>query len=384
MTSQQPAASHEIARKVSKGVGWNYLSYGLSKTISLVTVSFLAHLLAPESFGVVALATLAIEYLSIFNDFGLATALIQRREDIEEASNIVFTINLIISISLTIITILISPLVASFFREPELTSILRWLGFSFTLNALGSVHKARLQREMQFGRKLIPEIGNNIVKGIVAIGLATAGYGAWSLVYAQLSGMGVSIILLWVVIPWIPRFTLITKTASQLFNYGFSIMADKALTIFGDSFDYFLIGRLFTSATLGIYTLAYKLPELLIITTLNVLAGVFFPAFSTIQDQPEALKKSFLATTKYVQLLVTPICLGMVVAADPIIRVAFGAQWLESIPLMQILSMYTLVLSIGYHAGDVYKAIGRPDILISQRRGRRDWPAGRPEDPDRP
>jgi len=364
MTIQPSSPSHEMARKVSKGVGWNYLSYGLSKTISLLTVSILARFLTPESFGVVALATLAIEYLSIFNDFGLATALIHRRENLEEASNIVFTINLIVSICLTLITFLVSPIVASFFREVELIPILRWLGLSFTLNALGSVHKARLQREMQFGRKLIPEVGNNVVKGIVSLALATAGYGAWSLVYGQLSGLAISNILLWIVIPWVPRLILIAKTATQLFNYGFSIMADKALTILGDSFDYLLIGRFFTSASLGIYTLAYKLPELLVITTLNVLAGVFFPAFSTIQNQPEVLKKSFLASTKYVQLLVTPICLGMIVAADPIIKVVFGAQWLEAIPLMQILSMYTLVLSIGYHAGDVYKAIGRPDILI--------------------
>jgi PST family polysaccharide transporter len=217
---------------------------------------------------------------------------------------------------------------------------------------------------MQFGKKLIPEIGNNIVKGLISIGLASAGYGAWALVYGQLSGLAISNILLWIVVPWMPRLTLIAKTAGQLFNYGISIMADKALTIFGDSFDYFLIGRLFTSTTLGIYTLAYKLPELLVITTLNVLGGVFFPAFSTIQHQPEELRKSFLAATKYVQLLVTPICLGLIVAADPIIRLVFGLQWLEAIPLMQILSAYTLVLSIGYHVGDVYKAIGRPDILI--------------------
>ena len=364
MTLQPSSSSHDMVKKVSSGVGWNYLSYGLSKTISLATVSILAHLLTPASFGVVALATLAIEYLSIFNDFGLATALIQRRENIEDASNVVFTLNLVISISLSIITALLSPLAASFFREPELTAILRLLGLSFTLNALGSVHKARLQREMQFGRKLIPEIGNNIIKGTVSIGLASAGYGAWSLVYGQLSGLIIADILLWIVIPWMPRLTLIAKTAGQLFNYGISIMVDKALTIFGDSFDYFLIGRFFTSELLGIYTLAYRLPELLIITSLNVLGGVFFPAFSTIQNQPEELKKSFLTATKYVQLLVTPMCLGMIVAADPIIRIAFGEQWLEAIPLMQILSLYTLVLSIGYHVGDVYKAIGRPDILI--------------------
>lgn len=359
----QDSSSH-IARKVTRGVGWNYLSYGLSKTISLATVSVLAHLLTPDYFGIVALATLAIEYLSVLNDFGLATALIHRRENLEEASNVVFTLNLIVSISLSVITLVLAPQAAIFFHEPDLTPILRWLGLSFTINAFGSVHKARLERDMHFGRKVIPELGNTVIKGVVSILLATQGYGAWSLVYGQLSGLGISVILLWIVIPWMPRLTIISKLAGQLFRYGISIMGDRAMTIFGDSFDYFLIGRFFDSATLGIYTLAYRLPELLVITTLTVLAGVIFPAFSSIQNQPEALRKSYLTTIRYVQLLVTPMCLGMIVAADPIIRVAFGEQWLAAIPLMQILSLYTLILSIGYHVGDVYKAIGRPDILV--------------------
>jgi len=364
MNQQSHTPEQGIAHKVTRGIGWNYLSFGIGKTVSLITVSVLAHLLTPVNFGVVALASLAIEYLSVLNDFGLATALIQRREKIDEASNVVFTLNLIVSVSLTLITILLAPLAAIYFREPNLTPILRWLGLTFTINALGSVHKARLQRDMKFGKTLVPELGNNIVKAAVSIGMALAGYGAWSLVYGQIIGLSVSIILLWVMIPWIPQLSLISHTARQLFRYGISIMADRALNIFGDSFDYFLIGRFFDTAALGIYTLAYKLPELLIITTLNVLGGVFFPAFSTIQNDPAKLRKSFLATTRYVQLLVTPMCLGLIVGADPIIRVAFGDQWLEAIPLMQILCLHTLVLSIGYHVGDIYKAIGRPDILI--------------------
>lgn len=358
------ADSEHLGRKVTKGVGWNYLSYGLGKTISLITISILAHLLSPDDFGVVALATLAIEYLSILNDFGLATALIQRRENLEEASNVVFTLNLIISFSLTLLTYLLAPRVALFFNEPSLTPILRWLGLIFSINAFGSVHKARLQREMHFGRKVIPELGNTIIKGVVSIGFAIKGYGAWSLVYGQLAGLSVSIILLWIVVPWMPSLVFRSGLSNQLFNFGIPIMADRALSILGDSFDYFVIGRFFDSAALGIYTLAYRLPELLVITTLTVLAGVIFPAYASIQNQPNELRKRFLQTIKYVQLLITPMCLGMIVAADLIIKVVFGEQWLDAIPIMQILSLYCLILSIGYHVGDVYKAIGRPDILI--------------------
>ena len=356
--------SQEFAHKATRGVGWNYLSFGLSKSLSLVIVSILAHLLSPENFGVVALATLAVDYLSVFNDFGLGAALIQRRDNVEVTANIVFTLNLIIGATLTLLTFLIAPQVALFFKEPALTSILRWLGVTFLVNSLGSVHKARLQRDLNFRLKVVPELGNVIFKGTVSISLALAGAGVWSLVYGQLIGASAATILLWVVVPWRPFLEIKSKIAGELLRYGLPVMAENALSIFGDSFDYFLIGRFFSSASLGIYTLAYRLPEMLVINTLWVLAAVIFPALASIQNQSEKLQKSFLATIRYVQLLVTPICFGMIVAAEPIIRVVFGEQWLGSIPIMRILSAYALVVSIGFHVGDVYKAIGRPDILI--------------------
>ena len=108
-------SSQEIGKKVASNAAWNYLSFGLGKALNLVTVSILAHLLTPELFGVVALATLAIDYISILNDFGLGAALIQRRENIDEASDIAFTFNLLISIFLTAMIVLISPHVAVFF-----------------------------------------------------------------------------------------------------------------------------------------------------------------------------------------------------------------------------------------------------------------------------
>jgi O-antigen/teichoic acid export membrane protein len=368
MTLPDPSqpTSHEIGKKVARNAGWNYLSFGLSKGLNLVTLSILAHLLTPELFTVVGLATLAIDYLSILNDFGLGAALVHRRDRIEEASNVVFTFNLLIALSLTGMMLVAAPYVAMLFKEPAITPILRWLGFSFTINALGSVHRFRLQRDMGFSKKLIPDMGNTLIKGALSIGCALLGFGAWSLVYGQLAGMTVATILFWVVVPWRPRFLFDFNLAKQLFRYGFSIMTDRAFTIFGDSFDYLLIGLYYyqDKAALGLYTLAYRLPDLLIINTLSVLAVVFFPAFSSIQNEQDLLRKSFLSSLRYVQLLITPLCLGMLVAADPIIRVIFGEQWLQSIPLMQVLSLYALVLSIGFHVGDIYKAIGRPDILL--------------------
>ncbi len=354
----------DVKKKAARGMGWTYLSFGLAKALNLLTISILARFLVPENFGLVALATLTMDYLSVVNDLGLGAALVQRREKVEEASNIAFTLNILAGVLLTLATFFIAPYAAEFFKEPQVTIILRYLGLTFLLTAFGSVHNVLLQREMNFRKKIIPELGNTASKAIISISLAIAGFGVWALVIGQLVGTGVASLLLWIVMPWRPKPAWNTEIAKELFKYGFSIMGNNALSIWEDSFDYFIIGLLYTPAALGIYTLAYRLPQTLVLNVLWIMTAVLFPAFSSLQNQKEALKKSLLTIIRYVELLVTPLCLGMFIAADPIIRVAFGEQWLESIPILRALSLYVWVVSIGFHIGDVYKAIGRPDILI--------------------
>ncbi len=354
----------DVTKKATRSMGWNYLSFGLGKALNLATVSILAHLLAPEYFGLVALATLTMDLLAIVNDMGLGAALIQRRDRMEEASNIAFSMTVASGVVFTVITFLIAPYAAIFFDEPQVTSVIRWLGLTFLLASLGTTHNILLQREMNFRKKIIPDLGNTAVKAVVSIGLALAGFGVWALVIGQLAGTALSSVILWIVEPWRPRLTWDSGIAKDLFKYGLSIMGNNAISAWEDNFDYFIIGLVYNSTALGIYTLAYKLPQTLVLNILWVMTAVLFPAFSSLQENLEELKRGFLTTMRYVELLVTPLCLGMFIAADPIIRVAFGEQWLDAIPILQVLSLYAWVVSIGFHVGDVYKAIGRPDILI--------------------
>jgi len=173
--------NHKIAKKTAWGFVWNFLTYFLGKMVVLLTTSILARLLTKNDFGLVAVAVVAISYLSVLKDLGLGVALIQRKGDVNEAANTVFTINLIIGFVLTVIAIPLAPLIAIFFMDPQLTPVLRWMGVSFLINALGSVHVNRLVRELDYRRKLIPDLGSALIKGAISIGLAYLGYGVWSL-----------------------------------------------------------------------------------------------------------------------------------------------------------------------------------------------------------
>lgn len=354
----------QIARKSIHGIFWNYTSFALGKGLVLVTTAVLARLLTPDEFGLVALATIAVDYLAILKDLGLGAALIQRRQNVGAAANTVFTLNLLLGAGLTLVTFIMAPLVAAFFQEPLVTPMLRWLGFTFVLNAFGSIHIVRLQRELDFRRKLVPDLGRSIVKGVVSIGLALAGFGVWALIVGQLAGVIIGVMLAWVVFPWRPRLIIDFSLVSGLLRYGLALVGVDALNIATDNLDYLIIGRVFGNTALGIYTLAFRLPELLVLNPLWVIAGAIFPAYASIQDHPETLRRGFLATVRFVQILCVPLSLGLMLVADPLVRVLFGEQWLAAIPIVRVLALFVLIRSISFNAGDVYKAVGRSDILV--------------------
>src|SRR5512136_2644585 len=117
MTPESTASDGpQIARKTVHGIFWSYASFGLGKVLVFLTTALLARLLTPNDFGIVAFATLTTEYLSVLKDLGLGAALIQRREDVEEAANTVFTLNLLLGAGLTLAAMLAAPFVATFFR----------------------------------------------------------------------------------------------------------------------------------------------------------------------------------------------------------------------------------------------------------------------------
>lgn len=357
-------SSQQIAQKTAWGFIWNFSAYFLGKFVVLITTSILARLLAKNDFGLVAAALVAINYLSVLKDLGLGVALIQRRGDVREAANTVFTINIIIGLILSALIIPLAPLVATFFRNPEVVPVLRWLGVSFIINALGSVHTNWLVRDLDYRRKLVPELGGALTKGVISIGMAYLGYGVWSLVFGQILGAIASVILVWIILPWRPRLTIDRKITRSFMQFGASVTLVDIVTQITDNLDYVIVGRMFGLVPLSIYTLAYRLPEMLLIGNLWVMGGVVFPAFSSIQDRPNELRRGFLASVRFVELIAVPICLGLLIAAEPIVRVVFGDQWLEAIPILRVLAIYAWVYSLGYHVGGLYKAVGRPDILL--------------------
>ncbi len=343
-------------RKTVHAVAWNYASFALSKGVVLITMAVLTRLLPPETFGIVSLATIIISYFSLLQDLGLGSALIQQRNDVQEAANTVYAANLVIGILFFLFTFAIAPAVAVFFRAPAVEPMLRILALTFLIDPFGSVHIALLQRDLAFRKKLIPDLGRLLIKAVVTIVLAVKGFGAWSLIIGQLSSSLSGVILARIALRQKLRMRIKKPQLGRLLKFSIPFMAFNLINALVSNIEFIVIGRTLGDAALGIYSITYRIVDLLIMNVWVVLAGAMFPALATIQHQPHLLRRAFLSVTQYVQVFIVPISLGLIITAEPIVKVLLGAQWLGAIPILRLLPVAFLIFSIGTTAGDIYKA----------------------------
>lgn len=356
-------SSSGLAKKTLANTVWGYVAFASSKGAAFVTTIILARILAPEDFGLLALGLLAVNYLDVLRDFGVGPALIYRQEDPEQTADVAFVLSVANGIILTAAAFLCAPLVAAFFGEPRVVNILRVLSASFFISSLGNIHVALLTKELDFRRRLGPEIGRALAKGGVSIGMALAGFGVWSLVWGQIAGVVVTTLLVWLVTRRKPRLRFDVQTARVLMGYGLQIMLVNLFGAVYTNIDYLFVGRRQDSEQLGYYTMAFRLPELIIISLVTIVGQAIFPAYATLQDDMQVLRRGFITLLRYVATITIPIGVGMFIIAPEFIYVFYTESWAPAIPVMQMLSLYAISYALSYNAGDVYKAIGRPGIL---------------------
>lgn len=373
-TTREPRV-REIYAGAVQGAVWTYLSFVGSKLLVFVSTMILARLLAPAQFGQVGFALVVITYLDTIGNLGIGAALIYEPRDTMRAANLTFVVSLLMGGMWALFMVLAAPQIAGFFRDPAAQPVLRAMAWIILLKSLGSTHEALLRRRLAFKRRIIPDGAEAIVKGVSSIALALLGGGIWSLVWGQLLGAAAFTLALWIVIPWRPRWEVLIVLARRLhqavalarrmLGYGAQIVVVNVLAAVLHHVDLVIVGRLLGGAALGFYTLACRIPELVILMLIRVMGNVTFPAYSRLQEDRPALQRAFLSTLRYLSLVTVPAGLGMAILAEPMVLTLYGNAWHPSIPVLQALAIAATLRSLGSHAGEIYKAIGRPDVLTN-------------------
>ena len=342
---------------------WSYLTFAIGKAMVLVSTVILARILTPADFGLVGLASVMAGYLGTLHTFGVGEAFIQSKFGSEESANATFVLSVASGILLFLVSVIITPLVVIFFREPRIQSIFPVLAFTYVLTGLTTIHDALLVKQLKFQQRLLPTLVQYISKGIASIVLALMGFGAWAIVWGVIIGTVAKSITLVFVSPWKLTRAWNPQVTREIFGFGKFMVLQNIFGALEDNIDYMIVGRRLGVTDLGLYTLGYRAPELAIISLPSVISNVAYPAYAKLQDEISELQRSVRKTVQLISWVAIPAGIGLAMITPAFILTFYTSKWESAIPVMRLLSLYAMVYTLSYNFGDAYKAMGRPDIL---------------------
>jgi PST family polysaccharide transporter len=353
-----------IRQRTVSGLGWNgatqILSVGFQFGISVV----LARLLSPRDFGLVGMVLIFTGFASWLSEMGLGPALIQHRAVSERHLNSVFWANVAAALLLTLLLGWSAPLVARFYQEPELRLLTIIAAATLMLSSLNVVQNALLARSLNFRTKFWIGSVSVLTSGIVAIAMAFAGAGVWSLIGQSITSAAVQVAVLWRLSPWRPVCSFDFSAFKELMQFSGHLMGSSMLHYWGRHIDKLLIGRLLGSSALGIYALADKLMRLPVTNVTDNASAVMFPVFSTIQADLESVQRAYQRATRMIALVTFPMMIGLLILAESTILTVYGENWLEAVGILQVLCLSGMAQSVYFTGGWIFLSQGRTDIVF--------------------
>lgn len=347
---------------VKKGVFWNLTERLGNQLIRFALGIYLARLLTPEDYGLIALTTIIISISEIITDGGFLMTLIQKGNIIDTEYSTIFWLKLLIAGFLYGFIILFSDNFAHYFSEPELATILNSISIVIILSSLSSLHRIILMVKLDFKGQTKVVLTSTILGGIVGIFLAYDGYGVWSLVYQTITIHVIQIVLFWSYTKWFPKFQFsisFIKTVSRL-STGF--LLNNILTVFYTNIYTVFFGKNYSSTDLGLYNRAKQFEQLPENTTNSVIVKVFFPILSKSKDVPDQLKENTLFVLGWLVYLITPIMLTLILLSDQIITILLTDKWIASSVFLKILCVAGILIPINNTFINILNVIGKPQL----------------------
>jgi len=354
-------------RSTRHGLLWSALSLLGNRAVNFVSVLILARLLAPSEFGLVAAIVVFLSFIELGSDLGMkATVVYEQEKGVTGRVQSAFTLNLIIAVCLTGVGVLCAPLVADFFGVGDKADLFRLGALSLLFVGLGNIHDALLLRSMDFKRRTIPQMVRASVRAAISVGLALSGLGAASLVVGMLVGAAAWTLAQWIVSPFRPTFELDMQVIREMAGYGSAAALLEVLAVVGSRADTAIVGRVLGERALGLYSIAFRVPELLIETVAWNTSQVAFPALSRKRASDRGdLARATMRLLRFQALYALPVAAGVAMVSTPLIVVLFSSDWEAAGGVTAAIAVKAGVGAVVFPLGDVFKALGRQRVLVA-------------------
>ena len=324
----------------------------------------LARILLPEAFGLIAMLYVFIAIGNSLVEGGMTSSLIRTENPDNRDYSTVFFINIAVSFFIYWLLFGVSPLIASFYNQPELAAILKVYSLVIIIQSFNAVQTTKLTKEMNFKLQMLMQIPSVFVAGVVGIVLAKNGFGVWSLVWMQLVNAFLFTVQHWIFTNWRPDFIFDLDRFKRHFNFGYKLTLSGLLSTIYSNVYKIIIGKYYAPAQLGFFHQANTLSMFPVNNISKALFKVTYPVFSSLQNDEVKLKKAYVQVSKYVFWIICPVMVFLIVFAEPIFVVVLTEKWIPAVPYFQILSMAAIFYPHSLYSLNILAAKGRSDLHL--------------------
>ena len=365
MTHAEGAAPASGMRDaVRRGVAWKLGSLAATQILRLVTIVLIARVLAPEEFGVAAIALSTWTVATVVTDLALGAALVQKAEIDESDRSTVFWASTGAGCVLALAGIACSGLVAKLFDEPDVKQLFAALALAVLFNSLASTPVALLTRAMDFRTLELVSLAAAVAGAAAGISLAYAGAGAWALVATALVGSAVSCALNWSRSGWRPGLQFSRARLRRHIGFAATFWGTRAVAGLQRNGDRLLVGRFLGAPELGAYAVPAGIVSVPASRLVDPIRSVLFPAFSRLQQSLAELADAWSRVTRLVCALLAPVLVALALAADDVVELVLGSSWSEATPVLRIIALAALVQLASSMSAVVLAALGRLSTVL--------------------
>jgi len=343
---------------------WSAIERFSVQGIQFVLTIIIARLVLPSEYGLIAMLGIFLAIAQTFVDSGFSNALIQKKDRTEVDFSTVFYFNIFIALIIYGVLFAVAPYIASFYREPALTDVTRWVGLSLILNGLSVVQRAKLTVRVDFRTQAKASLVAVIVSGLIGVLLAYQGYGVWALVFQTLSSSFLNTLLLWTFAKWLPLWCFSWVSFKSLFSFGSKLLLSGLLhTIYINLYS-LVIGRRYSAMDVGFYNRSYQLAGFPSINIVGIITRAIYPVQCEMQDDDERLNASFIQYLRMSCYIIFPLMTVLGVLAEPLVRLLLTDKWLPSAELLSILCFAYMWYPVMVINNQILNVKGRSDYFL--------------------
>lgn len=350
--------------RVTSNVIWRLLERFGAQGVTLLVSIVLARLLDPAVYGLVALVTVITTILQVFLDAGFSQALIQKKDADEVDFSSVFYFNIVFGSVLYGLLFFSSPLIAKFYKMPQLTPVIRVLGLTLIIFSLKSVQQAYVSRNLLFKKFFFATLGGTIGAAVIGIVFAYLGYGVWALVAQHLFNMFMDTVILWFTVKWRPKAVFSFYRLKIMLRYGWKLFVSSLIDAVYNELRQLIIGKMYSSSDLAFYNQGKKYTHAFVTSINSSLDSVLFPVMSNAQDNVDSVKEMTRKAIKVSTFLMMPIMMGIAVCGEPLVDLIFTSKWLPCVPYLRIFCFAYAFYPIHTANLNAIKALGRSDLFL--------------------